>query len=129
MLTFEKIHEDDRGEIYVVIGALPEGRELTLFTTRKGYARGGCIHKKSGENYSIIKGEIKYWIGNQEPVTMSRGDTYYIEACTPHYFVALTDETVVIEWGPVPEEKKEKYQIMRIQVDRINAERNQNRGM
>ena len=60
-MKFEKIHEDMRGEIAVVLDLLPDGRELTLFTTRKGYARGGCIHRKSGESCVVIKGEIKYW--------------------------------------------------------------------
>ena len=121
-MKFEKIHEDMRGEIALVLDLLPDGRELTLFTTRKGYARGGCIHRKSGESCVVIKGEIKYWIGDKEPVTMMRGDTCYIEAGTPHYFIALTDETVVMEWGALPEEKKEKYPPSRMLVDRINVE-------
>jgi len=122
-LKFEKIHEDNRGEIYLVLDALREGRELTLFTTRNGYARGGCIHRKSGESCVVIKGEIKYWIGDNTPIIMSRGDTCYIEAGVPHYFVALTDETVVMEWGALPEEKKEKYPSSRFIVDIINKRR------
>ena len=74
-MKFEKIHEDNRGEIYLVLDALQEGRELTLFTTRNGYARGGCIHRKSGESCVVIKGEIKYWIGDKDPIIMSLGDT------------------------------------------------------
>ena len=120
-MKFEKIHEDMRGEIALVLDVLPDGRELTLFTTRKGCARGGCVHRKSGENCVVIKGDIKYWIGDKEPIIMFEGDTCYIEPNTPHYFVALTD-TVVIEWGALPEEKKEKYPPTRAVVDKINEE-------
>jgi len=122
-LKFEKIHEDVRGEIALILDLLPDGRELTLFTTEKGFARGGCIHRKNGESCVVIKGKIKYWIGDNPPITMSRGDTCYVEAGTPHYFVALTKETVVIEWGALPEEKKEKHPPSRFIVDNINKKR------
>lgn len=122
-MKFEKIHEDVRGEIYLILEALQEGRELTLFTTHKGYARGGCIHRKSGENCVVIKGVIKYWIGDKEPIIMTQGSTCYIEPNMSHYFVALTDETVVMEWGALPEEKKEKHPPSRVLVDNINLKR------
>jgi len=120
-LKFENIHEDQRGEIALVLDLLPDGREVTLFTTSKGYARGGCVHRESGESCVVIKGDIKYWIGDAEPITMSRGDTCYIKPGVPHYFVALTD-TVVIEWGALPWEKKERDISARKIVDKINEE-------
>ena len=123
MLKFEMIHEDERGEIYLITGALPEGRELTLFTTKKGFARGGCIHKESAEDCIIIKGEIQYFIEGWDPAFMSRGDTCHISSNTPHYFIALTEETIVMEWGPKPGEKTEKYPEWRETVDGINQSR------
>lgn len=123
-MRFIKIHEDLRGEIGLVIDTLPEGRELTIFTTKKGYARGGCIHRESKETCIVIKGSIKYYIGDNCFLTLSQGDTCYIEPNTPHYFIALTDETVVMEWGPKPWEKKERHQQMRKVVDYINEVQN-----
>jgi len=125
-MRFEKIHEDARGEIYLVLDALREGRELTILTTNMGYARGGCVHKENGETCVVIKGKIRYWIGDSEPVTLGVGDTCYIKSDTPHYFVALTDGTIVIEWGATPDEKKEKHQPTRAKVDKINEEQKKN---
>ena len=98
-MKLEKIHEDKRGEIYLVTEALPEDRELTLFTTKKGYARGGCVHQESGEDAVVISGTVKYFVEGREAETLSRGDSIHIPHNTPHYFVALTPETTVLEWG------------------------------
>ena len=53
MLKLSKLHEDKRGEIYLITGDLKEHEEITLFTTRKGYARGGCIHNINDEYCTI----------------------------------------------------------------------------
>jgi len=119
-MRFKKIHEDTRGEIAVVLDILPGDRELTIFTTNKGYARGGCVHRHNGEACVVIKGAILYVIGNNEPLNLSCGDTCYIEPNTPHYFIALTNETVVLEWGATEEEKKERDPQFRHIVDTIN---------
>ena len=121
-MKFVKIHEDMRGEIALVLDVLPDGREVTIFTTKKGYARGGCIHRESDEDCAVIVGEIEYWIGSEKPVILVRGDACCIKANTPHYFTALTD-TVVMEWGALPWEKKEKYPPSRKLVDNINLNR------
>jgi len=120
-MKLEKIHEDKRGEIHLVTGLLPEDRELTVFTTMYGYARGGCVHKESDEDAVVIAGSIKYFVEGRAPATLSRGDTIHIPPDTPHYFIALTPETIMIEWGPRPWEKKEKHPLWRSYVDIINA--------
>jgi len=120
-MRLEKIHEDKRGEIFLGMGLLPEDRELTLFTTKKGYARGGCVHKESGENAVVIAGSIRYFVEGRAPATLSRGDTIHIPPDTPHYFIALTPETIMMEWGPKPWEKKDRHPVWRSYVDHINA--------
>ena len=126
-LKFEKIHEDYRGEIYLVLDVLKEGRELTLFTTKKRYARGGCIHRLNGEYCVVIKGKIKYLIGDKPPLILSEGETCYIEPGTPHFFISLSDDCVVMEWGAMPEEKKERDPDARAIVEHINLSRKKRR--
>jgi len=121
MLEFEKIHEDKRGEIYLVTGLFPEGRELTLFTTKKGYARGGCIHKDNDESCCVLSGVIEYYIEGRRPERFSKGRGTLIPKNHQHFFIALTD-TIVVEWGATPAEKKQKGK-WRKYVDEIN-ERN-----
>lgn len=122
MLKFEKLHEDERGEIYLITGALQENREITLFTTNGGFARGGCIHVESGEHCAVLDGKIKYYAKGRKPRVFSKGSSFYTPKNTPHYFVAVTPRTVVMEWGPTPEEKQQKHPEWRKRVDKTNAE-------
>jgi quercetin dioxygenase-like cupin family protein len=119
MLKFEKIHMDERGEIYVITGALPEGREITLFTTKKGYARGGCVHRENRERVTMINGGVRYHIEHLSPKEYWEGDLFTIPAGVAHYFISLTD-SVVIEWGATIEEKKEYNPEWRKIVEKIN---------
>lgn len=121
MLNFERVHEDERGEIYVITGALPEGREITLFTTKAGYARGGCVHRENWERATVIDGGVKYHIEGMSPKAFWGGDLITIPAGEAHYFISLTD-SVVIEWGATVEEKKEYDPGWRKEVERINNE-------
>jgi quercetin dioxygenase-like cupin family protein len=123
MLKFERIHEDKRGEIYLITEALPQNREITLFITYRGFARGGCIHTKSGEHCTVIEGKIKYYVKGKKAEIYSKGESLYTPKNTPHYFVAITPKTIVIEWGPFPEEKKQKHPEWRKYVDKINMEK------
>jgi mannose-6-phosphate isomerase-like protein (cupin superfamily) len=119
MLKLEKLHEDGRGEIYLILGDLQEHDEITIFTTRKNYARGGCIHKLNNEFCTVLEGKIRYFIGEKEPLEMNAGQTVMIKKNTPHYFVSLED-SIVMEWGATPAEKKEKHLATRKLVDEIN---------
>jgi mannose-6-phosphate isomerase-like protein (cupin superfamily) len=120
MLELNKIHEDDRGEIYLIEGDLKEHEEITIFTCRKGKARGGCIHKESDEFCTVFEGAIAYYVKDmRNPITLLKGDCIKIPKNTPHYFLALKD-CIVAEWGAKPEEKKEKHLETRKIVDEIN---------
>ncbi len=118
MLSLEKIHEDQRGEIYLIKGDLKEHQEITMFTTKKDFARGGCIHRINNEFNTVLEGEIRYFIGDKNLV-MKKGDSVVIPKNSPHYFISLTD-SLVQEWGCTPEEKIEKHKEFRAIVDEIN---------
>lgn len=118
MLNLKEIHKDNRGEIHLLKGDLQDHEEITLFLTKKGFARGGCIHRTNGEFNTVIEGKIHYFIDEKE-VLMKKGDSVEIPSNSPHYFISLTD-SLVMEWGCVPEEKIEKYKPFRDIVDEIN---------
>jgi len=118
MLNLKEIHKDYRGEIYLLEGDLKEDKEITIFSTKSGFARGGCIHRINNEHNVVLEGEIRYFIGEKE-IIMKKGDSAITPRETAHYFVSLTD-SLVIEWGCIPEEKIEKYKPFRDIVDKIN---------
>lgn len=120
MLKLEKIHEDKRGDIYLMIGDdLKEHEEITLFTTKKGYARGGCIHNFNDEYCCVLEGKINYFVGEEKSKLVKKGEIVRIPKAKPHYFISLTD-SLVIEWGATPEEKKEKHPEFRKKANDIN---------
>ena len=123
-LQLRKIHEDERGKIYLILGDdLKEHEEITIFTCNKGYARGGCVHNINDESCCVLEGSIKYFMsGLKKPSLLIKGDSIVIPKKTPHYFIAQTD-CVVIEWGATPTEKSEKHVEFRKKVDAINAEK------
>lgn len=122
ILYVEQIHEDKRGSINLLKGpALQEHEEITIFTCKEGFARGGCIHKEHDEFCVVFEGEIIYYI--EKPtipfMKMHKGDIVKIPKNTPHYFVAKTD-CIVAEWGATPEEKLDKHKEFRKIVETIN---------
>ena len=102
----------------MLLGDLREHKEITIFSTKKGFARGGCIHRISGEHNTVLEGKIHYFVGDKE-IIMSKGESMTIPKNTPHYFISLTD-SLVQEWGAEPEEKIEKHKEFRAIVDEIN---------
>ena len=128
-MKLDKLHGDDRGEIYLLTG-FKEYPEVTMFTTKEGYARGGCIHNVHDEYCCVLEGEIEYHLIDNSGDDMfghasfklKVGQTITIPKGTPHYFLSKTD-SVVLEWGATPEEKKEKHQFMRKIVDDINGKK------
>jgi len=117
-MKLSKIHQDERGEIWVL---LIDGKEHTFLITRKKFARGGCIHRVSQEQAVVIKGTVEYHVRGRRPKVYRKGESLSILPNHPHYFVALED-SIVLEWGPSSEEKKEKYKQWRKVVDKINEE-------
>lgn len=119
-LKLKKIHEDERGEIYIIVGdSLKEHEEITIFTTKRNYARGGCIHKKHSERFCILEGIIEYDIGGCISI-YGKGSSFIIPRNIPHYFKSMTD-SIVMEWGASSDEKKKKHRKYRKIVDKINA--------
>ena len=112
------LHSDNRGQIYTITGDGLSYPEIAMFTTNEGFARGGCIHEESDEYTCVISGSVKYQIGI-DSVILKLGESTVIPKNTPHYFVSLTD-SVVLEWGAKPEEKKAKHRRFRQRVDKIN---------
>lgn len=121
-MKFNTIHQDNRGSISLLEGEELQYPEVTVFVTRKDYARGGCIHYFSNEYLSVISGEVIYVIGEESKLLRS-GESTMIPSNTPHYFISITD-SVVMEWGATKEEKAKKHDPTRKIVEEINAKIN-----
>ena len=118
-----KAHEDNRGTIYSLSGIASDGKEITILDTRKGFARGGCIHDINDEYVTVLEGVVKYWVGDEHPEILRKGMSTIIPANTPHMLVAQTD-SIVVEWGKTKDELDGKDLEMRKKVDEINARNN-----
>lgn len=117
-MRLETIHKDSRGSINLILGDLSEFKEITVFKTVSGKARGGCVHNKHQEFCCVLEGSIEYYIGD-DCLVMQAGEVVTIPQSTPHYFISITD-SVVAEWGASPEEKQVKHLQFRHIVDEIN---------
>ncbi len=118
-MQFKTIHEDDRGSIFLLTDGFTNLKEVTIFKTNEGYARGGCIHNFSDEHVVVIEGEVIY-VYNGIYIRMQKGDTLLIPKGTPHYFISKTN-SVVMEWGPDPKEKEKKHPEYRKLVNELNV--------
>ena len=116
-MKLTELHSDDRGKIFILNEDLGHP-ELTIFTTKKGFARGGCIHHQNKENVCVISGKIKY-VFSTTTLYLTTGESFTIPKSTPHYFLSVTD-SVVAEWGATAEEKIEKHLEFRKIVENIN---------
>ena len=92
--------------------------EITVFITKAGYARGGCIHNLNDEYTCVIEGTVEYYLDDKKAL-LNTGDNIFITRGTPHYYHSITD-SIVIEWGATPDEKKEKHLSTRKIVNEIN---------
>ena len=116
-LTLKKVSKDSRGNIYILEG-METYPELTIFQTKSNKARGGCVHNINDEICTVISGRVTYVIGDRVE-SGKVGESITIPKGTPHYFFSNTD-SVVIEWGAIPEEKKFKHKEFRAIVDKLN---------
>jgi len=97
-------------------------RKRTYFSNcKEKFCKGGCIHRFSQEHAVVIKGTVEYHVRGRKPRVYRKGESLLIPPNFPHYFIALED-SIVLEWGPSPEEKKERYKQWRKVVDKINEE-------
>ena len=119
MMELKKIHEDQRGYIYLVKDLLEDNKEFTLLETKKGFARGGCLHSKD-EYLVVIKGKIKFICGDEEK-ELKQGESCVIPAYNPHAWIALED-SITSEWGITTEEKEmdKKDPKLREIIDKAN---------
>ena len=116
-LSMKKIHEDKRGYIFLVKNLLENNKEFTFLETKKGFARGGCLHPKD-EYVVVLKGKIKLILGNEE-IELNTGESIKIPANKTHAWVALR-RLHPSEWGVTEEEKKERDLELRKIIDKIN---------
>ena len=120
MLKLSNVHSDSRGSIDVLVGEeLTTIPEITIFHTKAGRARGGCIHPESREHLVVIEGEIIYFTDLLQK-RLVPGESLTIEPNIPHYFLSITD-SVVAEWGPQISEKQDKHEEFRAIVLAINS--------
>lgn len=112
------VHVDERGSINLLEGDLKEYPEVTIFKTKAGLCRGGCVHHKSMEYACVIEGHIFYVIDGAG-CWLSAGESIEIPKGYPHFFLSLED-SVVLEWGATPEEKKVKDPVYRKVVEDHN---------
>ena len=118
-MKLELINSDKRGEINIIT-ELSQFSEVAIFTTKAGFARGGCIHGINCEYVCVLEGVIKYIQGeNKVETIMYPGTSIAIPKATPHYFLSITNSTVA-EWGATPAEKQFKHKEFRAIVDRLN---------
>lgn len=98
---------DSRG--WVVVWEF-KGQEILMIYTKKGYMRGGEIHK--GRQWNVIlQGAVDWTIGFE---SLYKKESYYAPAYIavpkdqPHMMEALTD-TLMIEWREYPLEEPVNY--------------------
>jgi len=120
-LELRKIHEGKRGEIHIITGDSLKDEEITIFITKRKFARGGCIHKENDEHCVVLEGYVECFLKDRKAEILRKGQTFKIPKNTPHYFVSLSD-SIVMEFGATPEEKKEKHPEFRKIVDEINKD-------
>jgi len=130
-MKLEKIHEDKRGEIYTITGEM-DTPEIKLLITKKGFARGGCVHKLRDEFCVCVEGLVEHYIEGEKDsyvpaqqhkkgfalTNLHKGKPVLIPHGIPHYFYSKTD-SVVLEWGAKMDETT-KHLPTREFIDNLN---------
>lgn len=119
-MKLKKINEDERGSIHILTEDFKKLKEVTILKTKRGFARGGCVHNLNNEYVCLIEGRAIYNVGGKFKYLFEVGQTIIIPKGVPHLLYSDTD-SVVMEWGCLPEEKKVKHPKFRAIVEDINA--------
>lgn len=134
-MELNKVHEDERGGIYTITGEEIDTPEITLLVTKKGFARGGCIHKLHDEFCVCVEGLVEHYVKEKDEkeavlstapqhkegfnlTNLHKGKPVLIPHGIPHYFYSKTN-SVVFEWGAKMDETK-KHPETRAFVDDLN---------
>lgn len=81
-----------------------QGRKMEpmLVTLKPGASSGETPHSHHGEEFGfIIKGKLRYWLGNQV-FDLEEGDCIYYDASTPHRYKNIGDTECVSLWCVTP---------------------------
>jgi hypothetical protein len=136
MNNLEKVSEDERGWIYRLLK--PDGREVILIFTRRGFWRGGEYHKSTQHDF-LIFGKL-YWL---RCVPMVRGldyryapesvwskltqdssnPTILLDSFEGHV-VRADEDTLYVEWLDGPVFEKTFIPEMRKRVDEQLKDKN-----
>jgi hypothetical protein len=126
MLKMEQINKDGRGEIHRISGEEMQTPMITLMVTKKGFFRGGDIHAMHDTIVQVVEGIVEVYHKPKKkedylPPQSVGGEGQQMEGCNlttlikgglnrffiphgcPHYLYSKTD-SVVISWGPAPDE-------------------------
>jgi len=108
LLELKNVFHDERGDIFSVIGSsLKQYEEIAIITSKKGIARGGCIHD-SDEFFTVIEGKVSVYFRKNNKIIevghFKEGNTILIPKRVPHIVFSETD-CMFIEWGPAISEK------------------------
>lgn len=119
-MDITKIHEDERGEMYII--PLDDEKDLLIYTTNAGYARGGGVHTESDEYFVVIQGDVEVYHGDSWH-SYHAGQLGFIPRGTPHMMIAATD-CLMMEWGAPRSDKNTFDETLRQKVENINKARN-----
>jgi len=102
---FKQVQEDSRGSVSVMEF---NGTDYLLVRTKRGYYRGGEIHK--GRQYNVLLvGHQEWWIGEERkkfyaPVLI------IVPSHTPHMMYSCSEiDSLMIEWREQPLENPVNY--------------------
>ncbi len=82
--------------------SVPE-KDLMIYTTKAGCARGGGYHLLNDEYVVVIEGTVNILLDDKW-MTLKKGMSVFIPHNTIHMMVAETD-CIMMEWGVTKEEK------------------------
>jgi quercetin dioxygenase-like cupin family protein len=87
---------------FLAKGSDTEGRHaLIKIIVQKGAEPPPHVHSREDESYFILKGSIRYTIGDNE-ITVAEGEYVYLPKDVPHSFEILSEQAEVLMWLSPP---------------------------